>query len=109
MTRGNVFAALGADPTTEVFTPLLTGPHTRIERIVSLGQASPPGFWYDQDEAEWVVLLQGAAVLEVAESPEPLRLGPGDYVLLPAHQRHRVAWTDPDQPTVWVAVHVREG
>ena len=77
----------------------------RIERIVSTGQASPPGFWYDQDWAEWVLVLSGAAGLEFEGEAAPRRLGPGDCVLIPAHARHRVAWTDAHQPTVWLAVH----
>ena len=80
----------------------------RIERIVSTGQASPPGFWYDQDWGEWVVLLSGAARLRLAEEAEARRLAPGDWVDIPAHCRHRVEWTDPDQPTVWLAVHYRD-
>ena len=87
----------------------------RIERIVSTGQASPADFWYDQDEDEWVVLLSGAAKLEFAEAEDAsataaannektLDLKVGDWVLLPAHCRHRVAWTDPEQTSVWLAV-----
>src|SRR5205823_4340700 len=59
---------------------LAATPGLRIERIVSLGQTSPPGFWYDQDEAEWVVLLAGAARLRFADETEPRHLGPGDWV-----------------------------
>ncbi len=76
---------------------------TRIERIVSHGQASPEGFWYDQAEAEFVLLLEGAARLLFADG-EVLALGPGDFVDIAPHRRHRVAWTDPDRPTVWLAV-----
>ena len=79
----------------------------RIERIVSFGQASPSGFWYDQDESEWVLLLAGAASLRFEDEPEARRLGPGDWVGIAAHRRHRVEWTDPDQPTVWLAVFYR--
>jgi len=88
----------------EVAETLLTAPGVRIERIVSLGQASPPGFWYDQDEAEWVLLLAGAARLRFADETEDRMLGPGDRVHIAAHRRHRVAWTDPNVPTVWLAV-----
>ncbi len=79
---------------------------TRIERIVSHGQASPEGFWYDQAEAEFVLLLEGAARLLFADG-EVLALGPGDFVDIAPHRRHRVAWTDPDRPTVWLAVFYR--
>ncbi|MGE0715769.1 MAG: cupin domain-containing protein [Alphaproteobacteria bacterium] len=83
---------------------LLHGPGIRLERIVSHGQASPEGFWYDQDEDEWVMVLSGAARLTIAGEAADRVLGPGDAVLLPAHCRHRVAWTDPDRPTVWLAL-----
>jgi cupin 2 domain-containing protein len=87
----------------DVLNLLKTGT-VRVERIVSRGHASPPAFWYDQDEGEWVVLLKGAAVLEFEGDTEPLRLSPGDHVNIPPHRRHRVAWTAPDEPTVWLAV-----
>lgn len=89
----------------ELFTTLLAHPDFALERIVSTGQASPPDFWYDQPRDEWVVLLRGAARLAVAGETEPRTLAPGDWVVLPAHCRHRVAWTDPTQPTVWLALH----
>jgi cupin 2 domain-containing protein len=75
----------------------------RIERIVSHGQASPAGFWYDQDEAEFVVLLAGGARLAFDDGAV-VTLGPGDWVDIAAHRRHRVTWTDPGTPTVWLAV-----
>lgn len=75
----------------------------RVERIVSTGHASPPGFWYDQPEAEWVAVLQGAARIAFDDGTE-LSLGPGDHIFIPPHRRHRVAWTSPDEPTVWLAV-----
>ncbi len=79
----------------------------RVERIVSQGQASPPGFWYDQDEAEWVLLLAGAARLRFADEPQDRLLGPGDHVHIAPRRRHRVEWTDPAAPTVWLAVFHR--
>ena len=88
----------------EITEAIVGAPGVRIKRIVSLGQASPPGFWYDQDEAEWVVLLAVAARLRFADETEPRHLGPGDWVEIAAHRRHRVDWTDPAQPTVCLAV-----
>ena len=76
----------------------------RIERIVSTGQASPPGFWYDQDEHEWVLLLAGGAGLLFEGEASPRRLEPGDQVLIPAHVKHRVEWTADDEHTIWLAV-----
>jgi len=88
----------------EVYTELLARPGVRIERIVSTGQASPPGFWYDQPEAEWVLLLAGEALLRFEDEPQPRRLRAGDFVDIASHRRHRVEWTDPLQPTIWLAV-----
>ena len=92
----------------EVTEPLAGRPGLRIERIVSTGQASPPGFWYDQDETEWVLLLAGAARLRFEDEADARHLGPGDWVEIAPHRRHRVDWTDPAQPTVWLAVFYRE-
>jgi len=78
----------------------------RIERIVSTGQASPPGFWYDQDGGEFVVLLSGAARLRFDDGDRLLDMKPGDWVEIPAHVRHRVEFTQAEPPTVWLAVHV---
>ena len=88
----------------EVIEPIIAAPGLRIERVVSHGQASPPGFWYDQAEAEWVVLLAGAARLHFADETEARLLVPGDQVHIAPHRRHRVEWTDPATPTVWLAV-----
>jgi cupin 2 domain-containing protein len=76
----------------------------RVERIVSRGHASPEGFWYDQDQDEWVVLLAGAAGLALEDEDEEVVLRPGDHIHIPAHKRHRVSWTSPDEETVWLAV-----
>jgi cupin 2 domain-containing protein len=82
---------------------LLTRPGLRVERIVSQGQASPPGFWYDQAEGEFVLLLAGTAKLRFADEAEARLLGPGDWVDINPHRRHRIEWTDPATPTVWLA------
>jgi len=105
MDAGNLFVDLPTSLAAEQFTALLTTPHLRIERIVSTGQASPPGFWYDQDRAEWVLVLAGSAGLMIEGEAAPRVLAPGDYLHIPAHTRHRVEWTDAAQPTVWLAVH----
>jgi len=86
----------------ELVTLLAHGAGVRIERIVSTGHTSPPGFWYDQPEHEWVVVLRGAAKLDLVDRTVELRAG--DYLLIPAHQRHRVAWTTPNEATIWLAV-----
>lgn len=100
----NVLADLPEVLPEEVVQLLTRGGDCRLERIVSRGHASPPGFWYDQDEAEWVVVLRGAARLRFADVDAEILLGPGDAVDIPAHRRHRVEWTTPDEPTVWLAL-----
>jgi cupin 2 domain-containing protein len=77
---------------------LLRAEGVRIERIVSRGHCSPPGFWYDQHEHEWVIVIEGAAELEFGGPDERRSLQPGDHLLIPAHRKHRVAWTAPDEP-----------
>jgi cupin 2 domain-containing protein len=103
----NLFADAPQDRVEEQFTELLRTPNVKIERIVSSGQASPPGFWYDQDWPEWVIVLTGSAGLLLEGEAAPRILKPGDYVHIPAHARHRVAWTDAEVTTVWLAVHHR--
>ena len=88
----------------EQVVDLLTRGGVRIERIVSTGQSSPPGFWYDQDEAEWVLLLSGAAGLRFEDEDETRELRPGDHTFIEAHRRHRVEWTTAGELTVWLAV-----
>jgi cupin 2 domain-containing protein len=91
----------------EIAEALFSAPGLHIERIVSLGQRSPPGFWYDQPEGEFVVLLEGRARLRFADEAEDRVLVPGDCLAIAPHRRHRVEWTDPDRPTVWLAVFYR--
>ena len=102
----NLFSLLPDARMAEQFTSLLQQPGLRIERIVSHGQASAADDWYDQDEHEWVLLLQGAARLLFADG-RLQTLCPGDYVNIPAHQKHRVEWTDPEQDSIWLAVFYR--
>jgi cupin 2 domain-containing protein len=104
---GNLLAGLPRAGPEEQTRELFSSPAVRIERIVSTGQASPPGFWYDQDWDEWVLLVSGEAVLRIETEPAPRTLQAGDYVLLPAHCRHRVEWTTPGKPAIWLAVHCR--
>jgi cupin 2 domain-containing protein len=99
----NLFHDLPLHLPAEVVTSLLESPDVRIERIVSHGHSSPRDFWYDQQQAEWVVVLKGAARIEFAD--RMLEMQPGDFVEIPAHTRHRVDWTTPDEPTIWLAVH----
>lgn len=84
---------------------IVDAPGVRIERIVSTGHMTPPEEWYDQDADEWVVVLRGRARVRLEGEPEARDLYPGDHLLLRAHVRHRVEWTDDSGPTVWLAVH----
>ncbi len=106
----NLFVGLPAGREAEErFETLLDRPGLRIERIVSTGQASPEGFWYDQPRDEWVLLLSGSAGLRLEGETEACKLDPGDWLLIPAGCRHRVEWTDATQPSVWLAVHCAAG
>lgn len=93
-----------SQPIPELKEILLDRGDVRIERIVSRGHSSPPGFWYDQTDNEWVIVLSGSALVLLEEEGEPIALGPGDHLNIPARVRHRVEWTDPERETVWLAV-----
>ncbi len=103
---GNLFAGIAREAADEEFRALLTRPGLRIERIVSTGQVSAD--WYDQARDEWILIVAGRAHLLIEDEGEMV-LGPGDHLLIAAHVRHRVTWTDPDQPTIWLAVHFGGG
>jgi len=100
----NLFIGFPTDLPEELVEVLVQNNSVRIERIVSTGHASPEGFWYDQDQHEWVVVLKGRAKLLFKGDDQPVEMGPGDWINIPAHRKHRVEWTSPDEPTVWLAV-----
>jgi cupin 2 domain-containing protein len=106
LTRGSLRDAIPADLPDELFTPIADGPGVRVERIVSRGHASPPDFWYEQDEDELVILIAGAARLEV-DGAGAIDLAEGDWIDIGHHVRHRVSWTAPDRDTIWLAVFRR--
>ncbi len=87
----------------EVVEDLVRSSNVRIERIVSYGHSSPETGWYDQDESEWVIVLDGSGSL-LFENGREIVLRAGDYIDIPAHTRHKVLWTDKDRPTIWLAV-----
>lgn len=105
--EGNLFDGLSVAGLSagEIVSQILARPGLTIERIVSKGQASPPGFWYDQAWEEWVMIVRGAARLRFEREERARELAAGDYVFIPAKARHRVDWTSPDEPTIWLAVH----
>ena len=100
----NLFSLPAELPDEEVFEPLTDDNGILIERIISKGQVSPDGFWYDQERDEWVVLLQGRAEIRYLDDRRVL-LKPGDWLLIPAREKHRVESTSQDPPCIWLAVH----
>lgn len=88
---------------------LVLAPGVRVERIVSSGQATPSGEWLEQARDEWVALLTGSAAIIFEGDAAPRELRPGDWLVIPAGTRHRVEWTDANQPTIWIAVHYKAG
>ncbi len=99
----NLLSSLPENLDEEVFESIHEARHVRIERIISRGHTSPEQGWYDQDEHEWVVVLEGAGTVRFEEGRE-VHLEKGDHLVIPAHARHRVSWTDPERVTVWLAI-----
>lgn len=104
--KENLFSKIPPELPEELVDVLAEGNNVRVERIVSDGHASPDGFWYDQDQHEWVLLVSGSAVLsiEMESGIEQIELKAGDHLLLPAHRRHRVESTSAEAKTVWLAI-----
>jgi cupin 2 domain-containing protein len=105
--QGNFFSQIPANFPTEIIEVVLRTGSFWLERIISTGHATLEGEWYDQDTHEWVLLLTGGAGLVLENDPQVIIMKPGDYLHIPAHRRHRVEWTDPSQPTIWLALHYR--
>lgn len=101
----NLLKDLPEDSGSEVFETLIHGKGIKLERIVSFGQATPAGDWLSSEQDEWVLVVSGAAKLVFEGKEDLFVLSQGDYLLIPAHTRHRVEWTDTEQPTVWLAFH----
>ena len=102
MKTSNIFQNIPKDLSSEVFEDIISAKDIRIERIISMGQSSPAEGWYDQEESEWVILLEGAATLEF--ETHQVHLQKGDYIHIPAHTKHKVLWTTPKQKTIWLAI-----
>ncbi len=105
----NIYSLVGYNfnPNSEFFQNIFYNQTIKIERIISEGHTSPPDFWYDQDEYEWVALLKGMAQIRFKGAPEPITLSEGDYLLIKPHELHRIEWTDPNQKTIWLAIHFK--
>ncbi len=104
MKSQNIFSSIPCNLEHEIFQSLIKNNTVTIERIISKGQSSPDSSWYDQEKNEWVIILKGSAVLSF-ENQSPIQLNEGDFINIPSHTKHRVAWTDPDNETIWLAVH----
>ena len=99
----NIFATIKTRSPEEIFETIIKTNQFKIERIISNGQSTDKGKWYDQGVDEWVILLKGSAGL-LFEGKKEIIMKPGDYVNIPAHQKHRVEWTDANEETIWLAV-----
>lgn len=104
MTKENLFQNIPASLRSEFVQRLAGTKGVRIERIVSRGHSSPTGYWYDQAETEWVLLVKGAARIRFEADDSVVEMGPGDHVTIAPRARHRVEWTTPDEETIWIAV-----
>jgi cupin 2 domain-containing protein len=107
MISGNLYENIPEGLEEEFFEIILERGSLKLERIVSHGQTTPDGQWYDQEWDEWVVVLRGRAEILFDDEEQPRVLEPGHYVHIPAGRRHRVVWTDPEQDTIWLALHHR--
>ena len=107
ITKKGFFADIPADLKDELIETILQASGFRIERIVSQGHRSKEGFWYDQSENEWLILLKGSATIRFENQSQLIKINPGDYMHIEKHVRHRVEWTDPEQETIWLAFHYK--
>ncbi|MEP0860445.1 MAG: cupin domain-containing protein [Ignavibacterium sp.] len=103
MTTKNFFSNIPDQISQEIIETIFNTDAIRIERIISKGQASPENFWYNQPENEWVIVLEGKAMIKF-EDQSIVTLHKGDYLFIPAFKKHRVEWTDPNQLTIWLAI-----
>ncbi|MGZ5576228.1 MAG: cupin domain-containing protein [Methylobacter sp.] len=102
----NIFKNIPNQLPEELIECIFKQDNIQIERIISQGHITPAGQWYDQDWDEWVLLLQGEAILRYENDNRSFHLIAGDYLLIPAHTKHRVEWTPPDLQTIWLAAHL---
>ena len=101
----NLFSNIPKKFPEEILETLRENKNFKLERIISSGQSTPAGKWFDQEKDEWVLLLKGKAGLRFENESEVIELTPGDHLLIPAHKKHRLEWTDEKQKTVWLALH----
>lgn len=100
----NIFDKIGEAGEEEQFELLQKGAHYRIERIMSAGHSSPESFFYDQENDEWIMLVQGEATLEVEGKLTVLKAG--DYMFLPKNCKHRIEKTSIDPACIWLCIFI---
>ena len=98
----NIFQNITINKKEEEFIDLLKDKNIRIERIVSNGQVSKEDFWYDQEENEYIIVLEGSAIVEFKD--KQVSLSKGDTLLIQKNEKHRVKYTDIEEPTIWLAI-----
>jgi cupin 2 domain-containing protein len=101
--KKNIFQNIPTSIPEEIFESIVESDFVKIERIISKGQKSPGDFWFDQEKNEWIIVIKGKARLQF-ENRNIIELSEGDYINIPAHKKHKVDWTDPDNETIWLAV-----
>lgn len=101
----NIYDNIPIKQDAEIFEDIINNSDFKLERIISTGQSTPEGEWYYQEKDEWIILLSGSACLTFEDDIIDYELKPGDYILIPARKRHRVKWTNPEEKTVWLALH----
>ena len=105
MKKDNLFARIPEILPEEFSQEILRGGMFKMERIVSRGHVTPRGRWYDQDLDEWVLVVKGSGVVRFERGSRSILMNPGDFLLIPAHERHRVEWTSKEEDTIWLAIH----
>ena len=101
----NIFSDIQKQAPEEIIETITKTHQFKIERIISRGHSTNEGEWYDQDKNEWVLVLKGNAGLLFEGEDEAVIMKTGDYINIPAHRKHRVEWTDPEEDTIWLAIH----
>jgi len=104
MKSSNIFANIASSVNGEVFEDIISKENIQIQRIISSPNSGDTSKWYDQDTDEWVIVLQGSAIITF-ENKDKTHLNAGDYLNIPAHTKHQVSWTTPDEKTIWIAIH----
>jgi cupin 2 domain-containing protein len=102
MEKYNIFEQIIVDKKEEFFFEIFKNKTIKVEKIVSNGQKSPENFWYEQDKSEFILLLEGFAILEFEN--RVVELKKGDCLNIEAYQKHKVKFTSLDEPTIWFAV-----